>query len=146
MAEGYPHPNIFCERHMETINCKVENCHYITSLCLNFLNNPAHYKEKTSQAVAISDFFANFSCDLSVFALDNYLHEVVTPGVPKFANEQERQNFWRCICTNKIIAIKQYLTNNEEYKSDPKFLDDLYMFTMRSNAEMRKVLDIPQPS
>ena len=141
MAQAYPQPNVYAEHHMETLECKIENAHRIINRCLRFTNNPIHLKASNTNFTEVGDFFENFSCELSKFALDYYLHEVVTPGVPDFTSAHERSGFWRCICSNKLVAIKLYL-DKKEYYMDTQFLNALYVFVNNHNAQLRQMLNI----
>ena len=50
----------------------------------------------------VSKFLQEISRCLSLFALHNYLHEVVTPGVPDFNNFKEATCFWLDVCIDKF--------------------------------------------
>ena len=88
------------------------------------------------------DFFQEFSREISIFALQYYLHEVVTPGVPNFQTLTQRVHFWACVCTNKLVATKAYLYN-EEYNVDPIFLDDLWKLLRKTINSLKKLLSYP---
>ena len=141
MAEKYPHASVYAEHHVETLQYKIEQCHRIINRCMRFTNNPSHYQAHHQNLSEIGDLFEDFSCEISKFALEYYLHEVVTPGVPEFASVNERNGFWRCICSNKLIAIKHYL-DEEQYYRDTNFLNALYAFVNNWNAQVRKILNI----
>ena len=42
MTQGYPTADLYCERHMETVECKVEKCEMIIAEILDYMQNPAH--------------------------------------------------------------------------------------------------------
>ena len=136
MAQGYSQPNMYAEHHMETLDCKIENAHRIINRSLRFTSNPAHYKAPSNNSVEVGDFFESYSCNITKFALEYYLHEVVTPGVPEFSSANERNQFWRCVCSNKLLAIKYYL-DEEEYYRDTAFLNTLYVFVNHANTQIR---------
>ena len=50
----------------------------------------------------LSKFLQEISCRLGLFALHNYLHEVVTPGIPEFPNWKELTRFWVDVCVDKL--------------------------------------------
>ena len=152
MAVAYPIMDLFSERHMETIDGKIQSCKHVIDACLNLMLNPMHLKSVTTidssceYLVKVGDFFQELSHQISIFGLDNYLHEIVTPGVPHFGNPKSRISFWMCICSNKLITLKkylqqylkEYLDKPEGYK-DPKFYNDLYHLITDTNHSIQKM-------
>ena len=143
MAEGYPIADLYAECHMETIDRKIENCHRLIDESLNLMQNPRHLQSCLSQEaqcslkmVQIGDFFQEFSCQISIFALENYLHEIVTPNVPDFQTPLKRVQFWSCVCTQKLLLEKKYL-GDEEYNTDPTFLDFMWHLLRMQNNKMQ---------
>ena len=82
-------------------------------------------------------FFQELSRRLALFGLQNYLHEVVTPGVPEFANENERVSFWSEVCRNNLNQIKLYI-HQPESLSDEK-LKGFTVFFKRVIAQLDKL-------
>ena len=148
MSQGYPMADLYCERHMETVECKVEKCEMIIAEILDYIQNPAHLMSSVKEMKndenlkEAGDFFQKFSREISIFALQYYLHEVVTPGVPNFQSLTDRVKFWTCVCTNKLVATKPYLYS-EEYKMDPIFLDDLWKLLQKTINSLKKLLSYP---
>ena len=141
MAQGFPIPDKFSERHMETLQRKIEKCERLIAETLDYMQNPAHLKfslQKNNNKKETGDFFQEFSRLISIFALENYLHNVVTPGIPNLPTDLDRVHFWTCICTNKLLEVKKYLTNRE-YVNDPHFLDNLWCLLRETNNSMRKL-------
>ena len=141
MAQAFPQPNVYAEHHMETLESKIENAHRIIDRCLRFTNKPIHLRSSSTNFTEVGDYYEKFSCEITTFALDYYLHEVVTPGVPDFKSAHERSGFWRCVCSNKLLAIKMYL-DKKKYYTDTKFLDALYVFVNAHNVQLRQMMNI----
>ena len=57
----------------------------------------------------VSKFLQEISRRLSLFALHNYLHKVVMPGVPDFNNYKEATRFWLDVCIDKLEKICPYI-------------------------------------
>ena len=72
MAAAYPIMDLFSERHMETIDGKIQTCNRVIDACLNFMQNPAHLKSATAinssceYLVKVGDYFQEFSRELSI--------------------------------------------------------------------------------
>ena len=148
MSQGYPTADLYCEHHMETVERKVEKCEMIVAEILDYMQNPSHLISSVKEMKSnenlneAGDFFQEFSREISIFALQYYLHEVVTPGVPNFQTLTQRVHFWACVCTNKLVATKAYLYN-EEYNVDPIFLDDLWKLVRKTINSLKKLLSYP---
>ena len=148
MAQGFPTADIYSECHMETVECKVERCEMLISESLDYMQNPVHVnfclqgQNSKDYLQNASNFFQEFSRQLSIFVLCNYLHDVVTPGVPDLPTFSAKLNFWLCVCTNKVIATKMYL-KNDDYSSDPIFLDTLWIFLSDYNNKMKQLFLYP---
>ena len=95
MAQGFPTADIYSECHMETVECKVERCELLIVETLDYMQNPVHVnfcmKGQNAEKYLenAGNFFQEFSRQLSIFALHNYLHDVVTPRCSTVTN---------CIC------------------------------------------------
>ena len=145
MAQGYPIANVYSERHMETIERKIENCHSLTDESLNYMQNPKHLSSSLKHNKCptylneAGDLFQEFSRQLSLLALNFYLHDIVTPGIPYFDNRVDRINFWSCVCTNKILVAKKYL-NDKEHNTNPQLLDSLWHLLRKFNNAMKKLI------
>ena len=61
----------------------------------------------------LSKFLQEISRRLGLFALHNYLHEVVTPGIPDFPNWKESACFWVDVCVDKLKKICGYIYAKE---------------------------------
>ena len=61
----------------------------------------------------MSKFLQEISRHLGLFALHNYLHKVVTPGIPKFPNWNQSTHFWVDVCVNKLKKIHGYIYAKE---------------------------------
>ena len=149
MAEGYPIADLYAEHHMETIDHKIENCHRLIDESLNLMQNPRHLqaclsknRDSPKKMVKIGDFFQEFSRKISIFALENYLYDIVTPGVPDFQSDLKRVQFWSCVCTQKVLTAKTYL-KNEEFNQIPSLLDSMWHLLRSQNNEMQKVYSWP---
>ena len=47
-------------------------------------------------------------------AVENYLHKVITPGIPEFEeNHLERLKFWAKVCSDKLKATYPYFKKPE---------------------------------
>ena len=131
MAAAYPIMDLFSEHRMETIDGKIETCNRVLDTCLNFMQNPVHLNSATAinssskYLVKVGDFFQEFSRQLSIFVLEHYLHEIITPGIPHFIHPKSRLSFWMCVCTNKLITTKNYLKQYlQEYLEQPNGYKD----------------------
>ena len=149
MAEGYPIADIYAERHMETIDRKIENCHRLIDESLNLMQNPRYLQsclseesQSLSKTVEIGDFFQEFSRQISIFALENYMHDVVTPGVPDFQTPLKRLQFWSCVCTQKLLSAKKYL-GDDEYNTNASLLDLMWLLLRTQNNEIQRVYSWP---
>ena len=152
MAAAYPIMDLFSERHMETIDRKIQTCNRVIDACLNFMQNPAHLKSATAinssceYLVKVGDYFQEFSRELSIFALEHYLHQIVTLGVPDFGDPKSRIIFWTCVCSNKLLTTKnylkqylhKYLEEPQGYK-DPQFYNHLYHLITNANHSIQKM-------
>ena len=152
MAAAYPTMDLFSERHMETIDGKIQSCNRVIDACLNFMQNTAHLNSATAidssseYLVKVGDYFQELSRQLSIFALEHYLHEIVTLGVPDFGDPKSRIFFWMCICSNKLLTTKnylkqylqEYLEEPEGYK-DPKLYNHLYHLITNANHSIQKM-------
>ena len=152
MAASYPIMDLFSECHMETIDRKIETCNRVIEACLNFMQNQVHLNSATAidslseYLVKVGDFFQEFSRQLSIFVLEHYLHEIITPGVPHFIDPKSRLSFWMCICTNKLITTKnylkqylqEYLKQPDGYK-DPTLYNNLYHIITDANHSIQKM-------
>ena len=61
----------------------------------------------------LSKFLQEISHHLGLFALHNYLHEVVTPGIPEFPNWKELTHFWVDVCVDKLKKVRSYIYAKE---------------------------------
>ena len=100
MAEAFPIANVYSEDHFETKQQKIINCAQKIDEILNYIRSPGYLPlafETPSGAEnfkCIGNFFEAFSIKLSVIVVENYLHEIVTPGVPDFSCEKSQGKFW----------------------------------------------------
>ena len=152
MAVAYPIIYLCSEWHMETIDRKIQSCNRVIDACLNFMQNPANLNSATAidssseYLVKVGDYFQEFSRQLSIFALEHYLHEIVTPGVPDLGDPKSRIFFWMCICSNKLLTTKnylkqylqEYLEEPQGYK-DPKLYNHLYHLITNANHSIQKM-------
>ena len=145
MAAAFPVANQYSEDYYESLSKKQQNCAEVIDKTLHYINK-YEYLKKSLEAPhleenlkRIGNFFQEISRKLSQIAVENYLHEIVTPGIPHFENSLERINFWLNICGNKLVHMRNYLFK-EELKSNASVLDDLWHFITKINCQIEKIL------
>ena len=79
---------------------------YMDTLLVNF--------DFPSALETFSKFLQEISRCLGLFALHNYLHKVVTPGIPEFPNWKESTHFWVDVCVDKLKKICGYIYTKEK--------------------------------
>ena len=126
----------FSERHMEMIDGKIQTCNHIIDACLGLMQNLTHLKSAASidpsfeYLVKEGDFFLRIQ--LAAFNIQyNYLHEIVTPGVPDFGDHNCRKSFSMCVRTKKLITTKSY--------KDPTFYNELWYLITSTNHGIQKL-------
>ena len=100
-----------------------ESCKQALKECYEYMANPKYLKKALTYninepyIVKMGDMFQEFSRRISHLAVDNYLHDVVMPGVPDFKNSIARVKFWAKVCINKLKATYPYFKKEElKYK------------------------------
>ena len=147
MTEVFPIANVYSEDHFKTKQQKVQNCaqkideilHYICSsgylpLAFNTPLGAENFKR-------LGNFFEAFSRKLSVIVVENYLHEVVTPGVPDFSSEMSKAKFWCEVCERKLDKMRGYLWLSE-LESNIPVLDQLWRLLAKITHGLKKVLKL----
>ena len=82
----------------------------------------------------LGSFLQEMSRHLGLFAVQNYLHEVVTPGVPNFADDSSCVRFWLEVCTEKLKKVKLYVYNSNLLLV--KHLNELKILLQRTMAQL----------
>ena len=82
----------------------------------------------------LGSFLQELSRCLGLFAVQNYLHEVVTPGVPNFADHGSRVRFWLDVCTEKLEKVKLYVYNHDILLVE--HLNELKILLQRTMAQL----------
>ena len=82
----------------------------------------------------LGSFLQELSRRLGLFAVQNYLHEVVTPGVPNFADDGSRVRFWLDVCTEKLEKVKLYVYNHDILLVE--HLNELKILLQRTMAQL----------
>ena len=144
MAEAFPVANLFSEDYLETKEQKIINCankiddifHYIrSSECLPLTFDTPLGTENFKR---IGNMFEALSRKLSHMSVENYLFEVVTPGVPDFSSEIDRSKFWCQVCESKLEKIREYLWKPELNNNVP-VLDALWLLLNKITHSLHKV-------
>ena len=105
---------------------------------LDFLKKALTYEINNVYVVKIADMFQEFSRRISHLAVDNYLPEVVMPGIPEFESNIDRLKFWAKVCMDKLKATYPYIKKDElKYKYDD--LDMLERILNKITAQLEKI-------
>ena len=105
---------------------------------LYFFKKALTYEINDVYVVKIADMFQEFRRCISHLALDNYLHEVVTPGIPEFESNIDRLKFWAKVCVDKLKATYQYIKKDElKHKYDD--LEMLERILNKVTAQLEKI-------
>ena len=100
---GYQRQDV--EQHLQTLKY-LSQPEYMDTLLVNF--------DFPSVLETFSKFLQEISRCLGLFALHNYLHKVVTPGIPEFPNWKELTRFWVDVCVDKL---KKYVATFMQRKT-----------------------------
>ena len=144
MANAYPVANKYSEDYYETLLQKQANCVEVIDKTLKMMNN-YEYLKKALEAPHLEEnlhrigtFFQEISRKISQVALENYLHEIVTPGIPEFEDNLSRIHFWIDVCRNKFVHLRNYIYK-PELKDNPSVLDFLWRFATNVNSKIEKI-------
>ena len=144
MANAFPVVNKYSEDYYETLAQKQANCVEVLDKALKFMNKYKHLKKALEaphleeNLQCIGTYFQEISRKISQLALENYLHEIVTPGIPQFENNLSRIHFWLDICCNKFTHLHNYIFK-PELKNNPSVLDYLWRFITKVNSQIEKI-------
>ena len=123
---------------------KRETCKKALKECYEYMANPDYLKKALTYeindpyVIKIADLFQEFSRRMSQLAVENYLHEVVTPGVPDFECNIDRLKFWAKVCVDKLKNTYPYIKKDElKYKYDN--LDMLERLLKKVTAQLEKI-------
>ena len=123
---------------------KHDSCKKALKQCYEYMANPDFLKKALTYeindvyVVKIADMFQEFSRRISHLAVDNYLHEVVMPGVPEFESNIDRLKFWAKVCVDKLKATYPYIKKDElKHKYDD--LDMLERILNKVTAQLEKI-------
>ena len=83
-------------------------------------------------------FCKNLVDNYLLLLYENYLHEIVMPGIPEFKTAAERVPFWSCVCTQKLLVVKTYLSK-DEMQNDPLLLDTFWNLLRNVNNKFTKI-------
>ena len=145
MAEAFPVANVYSEDHFETKQQKIINCAEKIDEILHYIHSPGYLPLAfetplgTENFKCIGNFFEAFSRKLSVIAVENYLHEIITPGVPDFSCQKSQCKFWCEVCETKLDKLRGYLWLSE-LESNIPVLDYLWRFLAKISHRLKKVL------
>ena len=123
---------------------KRDSCKKALKQCYEYMANPDFLKKVLTYEindvymVKIADMFQEFSRCISHLAVDNYLHEVVMPGIPEFESNIDRLKFWAKVCVDKLKATYPYIKKDElKHKYDD--LDMLERILNKVTAQLEKI-------
>ena len=147
MAEAFPIANVYSEDHFKTKQQKVQNCAKKIDEILHYIHSSEYLPLAfatplgTESFKCLGNFFEAFSRKLSVIVVENYLHEIVTPGIPDFSSEMCKAKFWCEVCESKLDKMRGYLWLSE-LESNIPVLDYLLRLLAKITHSLKKVLKL----